>query len=81
VYFNEMHEQSIEIIKSLSSHDLTKKIKSLNGKEVEVETFLRALVTHEVHHRGALCIYLNMLGVRTPPILGFSEQEVLQLSK
>jgi uncharacterized damage-inducible protein DinB len=81
VYFNEMHEQSIEIIKSLANQDLTRKIKSLNGKEVELETFLRALVTHEVHHRGALCIYLNMVGASTPPILGFSEQEVLQLSK
>jgi uncharacterized damage-inducible protein DinB len=80
VYFNEAHEQTIEIIKSLSDQDLTKKIKSLDGKEVELGNFLRALATHEIHHRAALCIYLNLLGVGTPPILGFSEEQVIQLS-
>ncbi|MES2779390.1 MAG: hypothetical protein V4651_05775, partial [Bacteroidota bacterium] len=44
-------------------------------------TFLRALVVHEVHHRGALCIYLNMLDVTTPPILGFTEEQVIQVSQ
>lgn len=80
-YFNESHEQSLTIIASLSDSDLKRKIKSLNGKEVELETFLRALVTHEIHHRAALCIYLNLLGITTPPILGFSEEQVKQLSK
>ncbi|MBY0403884.1 MAG: S1C family serine protease, partial [Cyanobacteria bacterium] len=42
----------------------------LNGKETALGNFLRALVVHEVHHRGALCIYLNMLDVTTPSILG-----------
>jgi uncharacterized damage-inducible protein DinB len=80
IYFNEMHEQSIEMITSLRRQDLTRKIKSLDGKEVELENFLRALLTHEIHHRAALCIYLNLLGVNTPPILGFSEEQVIQLS-
>jgi uncharacterized damage-inducible protein DinB len=80
-YVDEMHKQSIEIIASLADQDLTRKIRSLSGKEVELETFLRALATHEIHHRAVLCIYLNMLGISTPPILGFSEQEVIQLSK
>lgn len=79
-YFNNMHEQSIEIIKSLSDPDLARKVKSLDGKEVEIASLLRALVVHEIHHRGAMCIYLNILGLKTPPILGFSEQQVIQVS-
>jgi uncharacterized damage-inducible protein DinB len=73
--------QSVEIIRSLTDQDLTRKIKSLDGKEVGLENFLRALLTHEIHHRAALCIYLNMLGVNTPPVLGFSEEQVIQISK
>jgi uncharacterized damage-inducible protein DinB len=81
VYFNDMHEQSIEIIKSLTDQDLTRKIKALDGRKIEIAVFLRALVVHEIHHRAALCIYLNMLGIQTPSILGFSEQQVIQASK
>lgn len=80
-YFNEMHSQSIAIFKSLSNEDLKRKIKSLDGKEVEIGNFLRALVLHEIHHRGALCIYLNLINVVTPPILGLMEEQVIQLSK
>lgn len=80
-YFNEMHLQSVEIFKSVPSESMTQSIKSLDGKEVELKNFLRALVVHEIHHRGALCIYLNLLGVVTPPIIGLMEEQVIQLSK
>lgn len=80
-YFNEMHEQSIQIFKSFTDHDLLKKIKSLDGKEVTIGNFLRALIVHEIHHRGAMCIYLNLLGVKSPSILGFMEEQVIELSK
>lgn len=80
-YFNEMHSQSMQIFRSLSDSDLTKRINSLDGKEVEIGNFLRALIVHEIHHRGALCIYLNLLNIETPPILGLKEEQVKQLSK
>lgn len=80
-YFNEMHSQSIEIFKSLRDNQLTTKVKTLNGKDIEIGNFLRALIVHEVHHRGALCIYLNLLNVTTPPIFGLMEEQVIQLCK
>lgn len=80
-YFNKMHLQSIEIFKTISDDSLQKKIKSLDGKEIELGNFLRALVLHEIHHRAALCIYLNLLGVTTPPIIGLMEEQVILLSK
>ena len=80
-YFNEMHLQSIKIFESLDDGRLKEKIKSVDGKEIELGNFLRALLVHEIHHRAALCIYLNLLGVETPPVIGLKEEQVIQLSK
>lgn len=79
-YFNEMHHQSVEIFKSIPNESLNQKIKSLDGREIELGNFLRAMIVHEVHHRGAMCIYLNLLGIDTPPIIGLKEEQVIQLS-
>jgi uncharacterized damage-inducible protein DinB len=57
-----------------------REVKTLDGRLISAGNFLRALIVHEVHHRGALCIYLNLLGVKTPPIIGLMEEQVIQLS-
>jgi uncharacterized damage-inducible protein DinB len=80
-YFNRMHSESMDLFKTLTDADLTKKIKSLDGKDIEAGHFLRAMIVHEVHHRGALCIYLNLLGIQSPPIIGLMEEQVIELSK
>lgn len=80
-YFNQMQNQSVQIFKSLKDEDLIKNVKTLDGKDIELGSFLRALFLHEIHHRGALCIYLNLLNVETPPIIGLKEEQVIQLSK
>jgi uncharacterized damage-inducible protein DinB len=80
-YFNLMHAQSMDVFRSIKDDTLKKSIKSLDGSDIMLGNFLRALVIHETHHRAALCIYLNLLGVTTPPILGLMEEQVIQLSK
>lgn len=80
-YFNEMHAQSMAIFRSLTDESLKRTVRSLDGREMELGIFLRALIVHEVHHRAALCIYLNLLNVTTPPIIGLMEEQVIQLSK
>ncbi|MCE3227513.1 MAG: DinB family protein [Bacteroidetes bacterium] len=80
-FFNEMHQQSIQIYKSLSDRDLQKEIKTLDGKLTTVANFLRALIVHEIHHRGVMCIYLNLINVTTPPVIGLSESQVIEFSK
>lgn len=80
-YFNEMHKQSMKIFNSLSDEDLNRKIISLNGTEIKIGSFLRALIIHEIHHCGALCIYLNLLDVKTPSIFGLTEEQVIEKSK
>lgn len=80
-YFNRMHEESMKIFGSLSDEDLTRKITTMNGKETEKGKFLRALIIHESHHRGALSIYLNMLHISVPPVFGVTSEQIIQISK
>jgi uncharacterized damage-inducible protein DinB len=80
-YFNNMHHQSVEIFRSIPDNSLKQTIRSVDGREVQLGGFLRALIVHEVHHRGAMCIYLNLLGIETPAIIGLKEEQVIELSK
>ncbi len=77
-YFNQMHADSMDIFGALQDSDLGQKIKTVTGTETSIANFLRALIVHEIHHRGALCIYLNCLGVETPPILGLTAEQVIK---
>lgn len=79
-YFDDRHEESIAMFKSLTDADLSKKINALNGAEMELGNFLRALLMHEIHHRGAICIYINLMGLESPSILGFKEKDVIEAS-
>lgn len=80
-YFDAMHAESLALFKTLNDRSLDQNIRSVDGKEIVLGSFLRALFVHEIHHRGALCIYLNMLGVETPPIIGLKEEQVIQFSR
>ncbi|WP_261511657.1 DinB family protein [Chryseobacterium paludis] len=79
-YFNEMHRQTIEIISSLSDEDLNRKCLTPANNEITIWKWLRAMTEHEIHHRGELYIYLNLLDVKTPQIYGFSAEEVQEMS-
>jgi uncharacterized damage-inducible protein DinB len=79
-FFHDMHRQSMEILDGMQDEDLLRAVRTLDGRIISAGNFLRALVIHEVHHRGALCIYLNLLGIKTPPIIGLMEADVIQLS-
>ncbi|MBK1896096.1 DinB family protein [Chryseobacterium paridis] len=79
-YFNEMHTQTIEIISRLSDKDLTRKCLTPANSEITIWKWLRAMIEHEIHHRGELYIYLNLLDVKTPQIYGFSAEEVQEMS-
>jgi uncharacterized damage-inducible protein DinB len=41
---------------------------------------MRAMVEHEIHHRAALYIYLNLLEIKTPPMYGLTAEEVEKMS-
>ncbi len=79
-YFDEMHRQSMKILSALTPQDLRKKCRAPSGMPITVWKWLRAMLEHEVHHRGQIYLYLSLLGVATPPLYGMTSEEVRQAS-
>lgn len=79
-FLSRMHDESVEIFRRLSDEDLQKKCLTPNGTSITVWKWLRAMVEHEIHHRGQIYLYLAMLGVATPPLYGLTSEEVAQMS-
>lgn len=80
-YFDEMHRQSVAIFQKMTPEMLQAKILTPAGLPITCWKWLRALVEHEIHHRGQIYLYLNMLGVKTPPLYGLTAEQVEALSK
>lgn len=80
-FFDRMHHESREIFASLGDEDLRRKCVTPGGAEITVWKWLRAMIEHEVHHRGQLYMYLGMLEVAAPPIYGLTSEEVRERSK
>lgn len=75
-FFEQMHTEAMEIFASLEPADLTRKCRTPAGVEISVWKWLRAMVEHEIHHRGQIYIYLGMLGLSGPPLYGLTSEEV-----
>jgi uncharacterized damage-inducible protein DinB len=80
-FFNRMHAESMEIFGGLSDEDLKKKCVTPDGAPITVWKWLRAMVEHEVHHRGQIYLYLALLEVPAPPIYGLTSEEVRSRSE
>ena len=76
-----MHTESMTIFRRLSDDDLKKKCVTPGGVPVTVWKWLRAMVEHEIHHRGQIYMYLAMLDIPTPPIYGLTSEEVKERSR
>ncbi len=74
-YFDEMHRQSVEIFSKMTPADLAVKIQTPAGQPITCWKWLRALVEHEIHHRGQIYLYLNILEIKTPPLFGLTAEE------
>lgn len=79
-YYKSMYQASSKIFSNLKQQDLLKKCKTPAGIEITIWKWLRAMIEHEVHHRGQLYMYLAILGVKTPPIFGLTSEEVIDNS-
>lgn len=79
-FFDDLHRQSVAIFLQLTPDDLQRKIATPAGLPITCWKWLRALSEHEIHHRGQIYLYLNMLGVATPPLFGLTSEEVLEKS-
>lgn len=79
-FMKRMHGESMAIFRSLTDADFESKCMTPGGVELRVGKWLRAMIEHEVHHRGQIYLYLGMLDIATPPIYGLTEEEVKRRS-
>jgi uncharacterized damage-inducible protein DinB len=75
-YLNRMHGEAVGMLRGLSVEDLERPATTPGGVQLPAWKWLRAMVEHEVHHRGQIYTMLGMLGVPTPPLYGLTEPEV-----
>lgn len=75
-YLDEMHRQSMEIFRGLSTEDLQRRCETPGGAPLAVWKWLRSMVEHEIHHRGQIYLMLGILGISTPPLYGLTSEEV-----
>ncbi|MGD0466772.1 MAG: DinB family protein [Terriglobales bacterium] len=73
-----LHRESLEIVSRLT--DLNGECRTPDGVVITTWKWLRAMVEHEVHHRGQIYIYLALLEVPTPPLYGLTSEQVMELS-
>lgn len=75
-FMERTHTEAMEIFGRLSDDDLKRRCVTPGGAEIATWKWLRAMIEHEIHHRGQLYLYLGMLDIPTPPIYGLTSEEV-----
>jgi len=71
-----LHRETVELLSALSDADLQRKCNTPDGASIAVWKWLRAMVEHEIHHRGQIYLYLSLLQVPTPPLYGLTSEQV-----
>ena len=79
-YFDRMHAEAMAIFAALTPADLAARCTTPGGAAMPAWKWLRAMVEHEIHHRGQLYLMLGLLGVPTPPLYGLTSEEVRERS-
>lgn len=75
-FLERLHEESMAIFGRLTDEDLARKCTTPGEAEIPTWKWLRAMVEHEIHHRGQIYLYLSILGVPTPPLYGLTSEQV-----
>ncbi len=79
--YNNLNIESNKILVELDIESLQEKCETPGGHKITIWKLLRAMVEHEIHHRGVLYTYLTLLNIKTPPIFGLTSEEVIQKGK
>lgn len=67
-FMDRLHAESVEIFSRLTPEDLQRKCITPGNSPITTWKWLRLMTEHEIHHRGQVYLYLNMLEVPTPPL-------------
>ncbi len=76
-----LHLDSLEQLHTMAPCDLERKVDTPAGVQISAWKWLRAMVEHEVHHRGQLYLMLRLCGVTTPPIFGLTFEQLASLGR
>ncbi len=79
-FMERMHRESVEMLSRLSDEQLQQKCPSADGTPITTWKLLRAMVEHEIHHRGELYAYLGVLGVTVPPLYGLTSEQLREIA-
>ena len=79
-YFDRTHAEAVEILAALGSADFRALCETPGGARLPVWKWLRAMLEHEIHHRGQIYLMLGMLGSTTPPLFGLTSEQVHAVS-
>lgn len=79
-YLDATHAEALDIFRAMTPEVLAGRCTTPAGTSISTWKWLRAMVEHEVHHRGQLYLMLGILGVRTPPLYGLTEEQVRERS-
>ena len=71
-----LHSESMQIFSRLTDAELQRKCCTPAGSEIQTAKWLRAMIEHEIHHRGQIYLYLGMLDVPTQPMFGLTSEQV-----
>ena len=77
---NRLHRETAAIISGFSAGGLQSKCTTPAGASITVWKWLRAMIEHEIHHRGQIYIYLSLLGVPSPPLYGLTSVQLVERS-
>lgn len=75
-----LHAESVQIFSQFTPEDLQRKCTTPDGTTITVWKWLRAMVEHEIHHRGQIYLYLSLLGLPSPPLYGLTSEQVRERS-
>jgi uncharacterized damage-inducible protein DinB len=75
------HAEAVKIFRALTPEDLRRKCPTVGGIELATWKWLRAMIEHEIHHRGQIYSLLGTMSLPAPPLYGLTEREVWERSR
>ena len=79
-YVARLHSESLDLLSTLSDADLLLSCETPAGASLPRWKWLRAMIEHEVHHRGQMALLLRLIGTPVRPMFGLTSEEVLARS-
>ena len=79
-YHDRSHEETMALFRALTPEQWSGRSLTPAGTTITTWKWARAMIEHEAHHRGQLYLMLGLLEVKTPPLFGLREDEVVERS-